>query len=359
MNILGIMNGTSLDGIDYTLCKIQSGKIKYLNKKSYSFPKSILKQLHLAAQDELKVSELSELSFELGELYSKHILKLLDLGWKIDLIGLHGQTVYHHGKKASLQIGEPSFIKLKTNIPVVFNFRAMDIAAGGEGAPLAAIFHDYLYKTYGKSKKVAFHNIGGISNLSYFNLNKRSSFDTGPGNMLMDLTCRLDKKSNLKFDKGGKLASKGSVDFKLLNKMLKHPYLKKLAPKSCGREEFGESFYNKFKAELSKLSLEDRLATLSEFTATTIVNSYTTILNVIPNTIYFCGGGALNTDLLFRIQRMLPESEIKTTNDLGLDVFAIEGMVFAYLAYLRNQNKKLNLKSITGAKKETILGCIV
>ena len=359
------MSGTSIDGIDFVLCnyKLATGKIEFLDMKSVSFSKDLQVSLHQAANNEVDLWTGAELHFKLGQFYAKKLKVVAQAKkWKFDLVGLHGQTVYHHGTKSTLQLGESSFIARDFKVPVVSNFRSRDIASLGQGAPLAPIFHRALLKSHLKKQPMAFHNLGGISNLTW--VQKKSSryeiasFDTGPANMLLDMCYRtlFPKKSG--FDKSGNFAAKGLVDVKLLNKMLKHSYFKKGYPKSCGREEFGEVFYSKYKKDLSKLKPEDQLATLTELSAVTIADSYKNNFKSIPERIYFSGGGVYNHFLMGRIQFHLPQVKFNTSEDIGWPACAVEGGAFALLAAYRYLEIPVEMNSITGAKEKFCLGQI-
>lgn len=226
---------------------------------------------------------------------------------------------------------------------------------GGEGAPIATFFHQIVFGQ--KNKTISVHNLGGISNISLIQNQKiRIGFDTGPANMLLDMTMQIETENKKLFDKNGAVASSGQVDSALLKKMLKHKFFTQKPPKSCGREEFGEIFYRRFESELLKLSLPDRMATLTELVALSIAQAYNNFCKPKPVKIIFCGGGAHNTYLLKRISFHMPEVMLKTTADLGWPEQAIEGAAFALLAAARVLNKKSNLPLSTGASRFTSLG---
>lgn len=354
-NILGIMNGTSLDGIDLVLCK-KSGKkdLKYISHADISFPPLLRQKLLKATQNLLTSGEASLLSHELGRYYATAISKVVKRKkWKVDLVGLHGQTIFHHSGKATLQIGEAAYLAQALNCRVVSDFRQADIAAGGRGAPIAGVFHQYMVT---ESQAVSLHNIGGISNLTFIKNKKvHFSFDTGPGNLLLDTYCQ--KYLSIPYDENGELAKKGIVNVGLLLKFLRHPYLQQKPPKSCGREEFGPAYLKRYDATIKKMKKQDVLATLTEFTAISIADAYKKN-KIKPETIYFCGGGAKNLHLLQRISYYLPEVKVTTTKTLGWDPQHIEGAAFAYLALLGFQGIPGNLPNCSGAKKAVVLGKI-
>lgn len=379
MKVLGVMNGTSLDGVDIVGCQIQKpNKMKLLLHKSVLFPTELQQLLVQAAKRELKVDQLAEAHHELGRFYAK-ILKPLGRGY--NLIGIHGQTVYHAAPKATLQIGEMAYVRSATGLPVVSNFRTADLAEGGQGAPIASLFHhevlapaalDWLKKNparqlpngYAKpnSKAVAIHNLGGISNLTWMMGKKVLAFDTGPANMLMDLYMqslnKADQNGERTYDRNGALASTGTPDPKTLLQLMDNDYFDKKPPKSCGREEFGEAFLKRVIGLMPDAGSANVAATLTELTAASIEAAYREHCPAMPAVIAFCGGGANNTYLLKRLKFRLPEVQVITTDDLGWPTQTIEGAAFALLAAYRMWEKPANLPATTGAKRSVLLGQI-
>ena len=364
LQVLGIMNGTSLDGVDFVLTEITKQVTKTLHcrykaMQSFVFPSKLKNKLQLAVMNQMNVEQLALLHHELGRFYAQCFkkLKFSPKLKKMDVIGLHGQTVFHKGRVASLQIGESSYLAYAANCPVISDFRAADIALGGEGAPIATFFHQQAFGHI--QKKLAVHNLGGISNLTLLSRGKViQGFDTGPANMLMDLEIQRSSKGKILFDKNGTTAKKGTANLALVNKMLSHSFFKKSAPKSCGREEFGISFLNKFDKGLKLISLEDRLATLTEFIAETISYSYKHLTAFIPTEIIFCGGGANNVFLLSLIKEKLPLVKISTVVDYQWSEKSIEGAAFALLAAAKVWNIPSNIPASTGAAKKIVLGKI-
>ncbi len=365
--VIGIMNGTSLDGVDFVLTeihkpktKLANPKVKFISEKSFHFPSEMKSQLAKAAKHESNVKELARLHHDLGRFYADCYKKLPAKFKGAKLIGLHGQTVYHEAPRATLQIGEPSYLASVSGKTVISDFRVADLSFGGQGAPIATLFHEKVLASTLKGKScIAIHNLGGISNLSL--INKKGvlvSFDTGPANMLLDLFIQSHTQGKTSYDNSGEIASRGTVQKQLLSQMSGHSYLKQAPPKSCGREEFGEIFLDRFKPEMVNLSLEDVLCTLTEFTATTIADAYQKFAKPIPEKIIFCGGGALNKFLLERIQALLPKINICTSVDLGWPVSSIEGAAFALLAAYRFWEIPANYPKTTGAKKLALLGKI-
>lgn len=359
LKVLGIMSGTSLDGIDFVKIKIHKKNLKceYLGMESFTFPLSLKNKLLKAAQNELKVADLAFVNHELGRFYAECYKQLPGPLKKVDLIGLHGQTVFHAGRVATMQIGEPSYLAFAAKTKVVSNFRSADLAVGGEGAPLAPFFHQVVFGKKGKT--ISLHNLGGISNLSLVqNGLLKIGFDTGPANMLIDEEVRSSTQSKLTFDKEGRLAAQGKVNSAILIEMLKHEYFAQKPPKSCGREQFGKAFYERFENELRQLNLQDRLATLTELTVQSIVKAYGQYCKPIPQEIIFCGGGSKNKYLINRIDQELESIKISTVEDYGWPTQSIEGAAFALLAACCLWKIPANVTRATSAKKNVVLGQI-
>lgn len=362
LRIVGIMNGTSIDGIDFVLTSVQKKgsqvQVKYLDQASISFPKSLSEKLYRAARHELKVDELSLLHHELGRYYAKTLSEIKKKKkWSFQLVGLHGQTVFHKAPEATLQIGESSYLSSELKVPVVSDFRVADLALGGQGAPIASLFHKVAFGALKKKNKAwALHNLGGISNLTVITRSGKveRAFDTGPANMLMDLFVK--QKSNKTYDANGAWASQGIPYHKVIDEFLEEKFFKKKPPKSCGREEFGEAFLNKLIQKINQARAEDQLATLVEFTARSIAYAYHHHVKSTPTEILLCGGGAKNHYLKKRIQFHLPELVVKTTEDYGWPSQAIEGGAFALLAAYRLWNMPSNLPETTGAQRSVTLG---
>lgn len=355
---LGIMNGTSIDGVDYVQIAydLNNKTIKLKQEKSFSFPATLQRRLRQATQHLLNVAELAELHYDLGRFYSQCFKKLPPQMKKNHVIGLHGQTVYHRGGAATLQIGEGSFLAFDAKTPVVQDFRAADIAAHGQGAPLATYFHHFVFAQ--KNKNICVHNLGGISNVTVLKGSKvLQSFDTGPANMLLDL--HMQKSGKKQFDDQGRLARNGRANLELINEMLEHNYFKLTPPKSCGREEFGEIFLAQFMKKSKSMTLRDRQASLTVFTALSIVESYSNFVKIDPDEIIFCGGGAKNKFLIECIKNFMPETKISTSVDHGWTLSSIEGAAFALMALQNLLGEKTNLPQTTGAKQSVHLGKLI
>jgi len=358
--VLGIMSGTSLDGVDYALCAISSDAVRLRELWSVRFPTRLRQALHRAAAGWLPSHELGQLHHDLGRFYALHARRPMSP----DAVGLHGQTVYHHPDPhapGTLQIGEPAYLAEALRVPVVSNFRAPDIAAGGQGAPLATMFHRLVFSRRGEA--ICVNNIGGISNVTALDWRRGSApkvlaFDTGPGNMLIDLAMSHFTRGNHRLDRDGAWAARGKPSEALLERWLRHPYFRNRPPKSTGRELFGEPFFARILRDMRRLSLRDAVATLTELTARSIAVNYRLHLPFAPKTILLTGGGASNPTLVGAIARQFPDAVIQTCQSLGWPAQAIEPAAFALLAALRLESKPGNLPATTGARHPALLGQI-
>ena len=355
--LIGIMSGTSLDGIDIALTKIHKNKISVLDFLHVNYPsrlKENILKLHFPEKNELEKSFL--LSNELAILTGKGINRLLlknNLSAKhIKGVGYHGQTIRHRPDKGySSQIGNADLLSEITNLTVVSNFRNRDIAAKGQGAPLVPAFHKALF--FSKLKNRVILNIGGISNITYLPKNGPIiGFDCGPGNILMDHWIKLNR--NLNFDKNGNWAKKGQVIDDLLKYFLKDKFFNKLPPKSSGRDLFNLDWIKK--GIKKNYSPEDIQRTLIELTATSIIDAIKKNCSG-TNEIYLCGGGAKNVYLI-EILKTKTNLSIKTTGDLNLPEQQVESVAFAWLANQTLDKKFNNSPDVTGAKGFRVLGSI-
>ncbi len=340
MQILGLMSGTSIDAVDCVLCTITWSTMTLEELWSVPFPKALQKRLHAAAANTSTTYELGQLQHDLGRFYATAATSH-PAAKRAKAAGLHGQTVFHAagGKApATWQIGDPAYLARALRVPIVYNFRANDLAAGGQGAPLATMFHVRAFAANGQH--VCINNLGGISNVTSIDWRdakeepKIKAFDTGPANVLLDLAMREWSKGKKTFDQDGKLARKGQANESLLKEWLKHPYFRKAPPKSTGRELFGEPFWRKHLKRLSALSIEDRLATLTELTAASLALNYTKHLPQPIDKVVLCGGGAANGFLRERIQARLATA-VCTSDALGWPAQSIEAAAFALLAWQR------------------------
>lgn len=352
--VLGLMSGTSADGL--TVCAIDPKPFKIVYFKNYPYDKKFQQKLLTAFA--LKAPQLSQLHYEIGARYAKIVLKFLKdfhlSAAQIAAVGMHGQTIYHgpHDKiPNTLQLAEPSFLSAALNVPVVSDFRAMDIALGGEGAPLMPFFDQYKWGQQ-KTPKILL-NIGGISNISVVGKNcKPLGFDCGPGNTLIDLACQ--QYFHKPFDKDGKLAAKGIPDKKAVAKLLKQPYFSQRPPKSLDKNAFGRAYLTKY---FSHKNPYDLMATLTFFTAAAIAKS---IGKFVPASaqkeLIVSGGGCYNKTLIKFLEQLVPHIKIKTSLAYGIDPQAKESAAFALFAWLNLQHKINHCAHATGAVKNAILG---
>ncbi len=379
MKVVGLMSGTSGDGVDAALVDIRGSghdlKVKSLAFVSCPYPAD-LQQLVLALSARGTVSEICHVNVVLGEWFARAALRVIKQSGlepaKIDLIGSHGQTIHHlpnavdepgiGSVHSTLQIAEPAIIAERTGIATVANFRPRDMAAGGQGAPLTPYAHYILLRDKKRSRLVA--NLGGIGNVTYLpagkGLDAILAFDTGPGNMVMDGLVRRLTKDRETMDRGGKLAAKGHVAIGLLAKLLAHPYLKRNPPKSTGREEFGDAFVEQILAaqKVHRLKSEDVLATCSLFTAITL-GSARRWLNGPVDEVLVGGGGVRNRTLMSNLSSVFSPVPVRTFEAAGWQSKAFEAAAFAVLAYQTFHGECTNVPSVTGATHPVVLGAIV
>lgn len=377
--IIGLMSGTSHDGIDAALMEISRNRgqlnLRPLCFRTYPYPRTVRERLlRLSQGAATTAAEVSRMNFTLGELFAGAVLRLCrDAGTspqEIDAIGSHGHTVYHRpreqdGVGSTLQIGEPAMIAQRTGITTVADFRPADVASGGEGAPLVPYVHYWLFHRCRRS--LAVHNIGGIANLTYLPAGKGLegviAFDSGPGNMVIDGVVRQVTRGRLLYDRNGKLARAGKVHAKLLTELLRHPYLKRRPPKSTGREEFGEPFVQKFLTRAKRLGLcpEDMVATATAFTAKSMALAYRDC--ILPQgplaEVFLVGGGGHNPALREMFAQELPTVRVRTVEELGYDGKAFEALAFGVLAYVTLCGLPSNVPSATGAARPAVLGKVV
>jgi len=382
MLVLGMMSGTSVDGIDASLVRISGAppnlQIKLFNHTSVAFPAAVRKEiLRVAEQNPITSGELSQLHFRLGHIYAGAALaackKFRISPNKIDLIGNHGQTIFHQGKTVSylgaqtastLQIGDGAIIAARTGITTISDFRPADMALGGNGAPLVP-FADYALYRDPKLCRVSL-NIGGIANITVIPANAKPSqvfaFDTGPGNMLIDALVSHFTHGRQRFDKNSALAEQGRAMPALLDELLRDPYLKLAPPKSTGREYYGAAYVKKLLALGKKHHAKPndlvRAATL--FTALSIVDALNRF--VLPKhkiqQLIVSGGGAQNPLLLAQLSAALPNLAVITSDELNVPTDAKESLAFALLAYETFHQRPSNIPSATGARGPAILGKI-
>ncbi len=369
MIAIGLMSGTSLDGVDAALVEIKNDQFKLLKFTTLTYEKSFKNKIMRNLNDKTaKLSEICSLNFELGYKFLDAVNLLLEnTNFKyedIDFIASHGQTIFHNPVQindnipSTLQIGEPSIISYHTNIKVVYDFRVMDMAAGGEGAPLVPMSEFLIFRS--NDKDIVLQNIGGIGNLTYLKKNTSIdnvlAFDTGPGNVMIDYF--VNRYYGLAYDDGGKIALRGMVIKPLLDYLKEDAFVTRKPPKSTGRElytkEFMEDLILKFK--LDNYDKEDIIATITEFTVYSIIYNYKEFLDNI-DLVIVSGGGSHNKYILERMKEIL-KVEVMTGDEYGISSDAKEAVAFVVLGYLTLNNRAGNVKSATGAKKSVILGKI-
>jgi anhydro-N-acetylmuramic acid kinase len=358
MRIAGIMSGTSLDGVDVAIVDAGArGRVRVIGFQSTVYPAAMRRRLLAVSNAETHTGEISRLHFELGELYARAANRAMRRFGRVELIGCHGQTIFHEGRRNTLQIGEPAVIAERTGVPVVANFRARDIAAGGEGAPLVPLA-DYLLFRHPRRTRVAL-NIGGIANITVIPAGARPhdvvAFDTGPGNMVIDALVREHTRGKQNFDRGGRLAALGRIRQALLGELLSDAYYRRNPPKSAGREQYGAEFVVRMKR--SRLPMRDLIATATALTAATIAIGVRSS-GAADAELIVSGGGARNPRIMALLAGFLPGAAVATSADYGIAIDAKEAVAFALLAHQTWLRRPGNLASATGARRAVVLGSV-
>jgi len=353
---IGLMSGTSLDGVDVALCEIDNKNC--LLKASLFVPMpSMLKEAILTIiNEETTLQKVGEIDHLLALFFAKGVNQLLRhenlAPEKILAIGSHGQTVWHEPNTLypfSMQLGNPSLLAVETKIDVVADFRSKDVALGGQGAPFAPAFHKFLFS---ELESCAVLNIGGMANISILG-KELIGYDTGCGNVLMDLW--IQEHKNMPYDKDGSWAKSGKVHSELLESMLNDNYFNLRFPKSTGREYFNKKFLINYLEPFGKICSEDIEATLLALTVQSIANE---IKKFKIKNLLVCGGGVRNVFLMSELQKELPLVDVGSTEEYGVSSDNIEAMIFAWFAHKRLAEEPIELMSVTGAKNNTILGGI-
>ena len=357
---VGLMSGTSLDGVDAVLAEIDpAGRIRLIHTQYLPYADSLRAQLlglHTPQPDEIHLAAIA--ANALARLYAQAVAALLGETSPdaVRAIGCHGQTLRHRPADGyTLQIGNASLLAELTGVTVVADFRSRDIAAGGQGAPLVPAFHAQALGDPGVHRVIA--NIGGIANITDLPINSEvRGWDTGPGNMLLDAWIKRHKGAH--YDHDGTWATSGSVDSGLLDSLATHGYLKQSPPKSAGREQFNLDWLDAALAGLGHaIDPADVQATLLEFTAMSLCDAVERECSTAKE-LYVCGGGAHNGTLMQRIHSRLPGVRVATTSALGIDPDWVEALAFAWLARQTLHHVPGNLPSVTGAQGPRILGAI-
>lgn len=356
---IGVMSGTSLDGLDIALIE-QGPAIKLVATHYIPMPETLradLLDLCASGPDEIARSAIAQQHWvKLAAHGISHLLDQQQLGPEhIRAIGSHGQTIRHEPARGfTVQIGNPALLTELTGITVVSDFRSRDVAAGGQGAPLVPAFHEALFGEHTGNRAVL--NVGGFSNLSLIETGKPvCGFDCGPGNVLLDAWIHLQCGES--FDRNGDWAASGTVQPRLLNALLSDPFFLTKGPKSTGRELFNLGWLQQHLTALPELAAEDVQATVLELTALTIVESLQSAQDQ-TQTLLVCGGGAHNTTLMTRLSTLLPGTRVSSTASYGVDPDWVEAMAFAWLAHCCLEGITANRPSVTGARGLRILGAI-
>lgn len=356
---VGGMSGTSADGVSFALASFRGRAFKLLQYKTYPYPDSLTRQILKGPQ--LTAAEISRLNVEIGQCCAHLLVRFLRQSEipfaEISVVGSHGQTIYHGGGDKipnTLQIGEPSFMTESTGIPVVSDFRTADLAAGGTGAPLIPFFDHFFF---GQGKTRALQNIGGIANVTVTGKPAhKTAFDTGPGNCLIDWAVRQFIGRPMNFDRGGKIAADGRIDFEAVRKMAAHPYFKKKPPKSTGRELFNERFIPE---SLKRAKGADLVATLTYFTAYAIHQSYERFVKDKVTEVIVSGGGALNATLMKHLAGLFSPVPVRSIETYGIPAQAKEPLAFAFFALRALEGKINHWPEGTGARKACVLGKMI
>jgi len=377
LRVAGLMSGTSADGVDVAIVEITSRTVNLLAFETIGYPAGLRRRIfELFEPTKARIENISHLNFVIGEVFAAALIEVArraDISLdSIDLVGSHGQTIYHAPQPrrlggirtgSTLQIGEPSVIAQRTGITTVADFRPRDIAAGGQGAPLVP-YADYLLFRHQRIRR-AVQNIGGVANVTFLpagcSLDQVIAFDTGPGNLLIDAMAGLVSAGRRRYDQGGKMAASGAVNKALLSKMLRHAFFRRRPPKTTGREQFGARYAQRLYGEARKarLSPNDLLATVTALTACSIADAYRRFLPRMPDQVILCGGGARNPTLVAMLRRELAAVDVLIMDELGLDADAKEAVSFALLARETIRQTANNVPAATGANQPVVLGKIV
>lgn len=376
MRVIGLMSGTSADGIDAALVTVRrrggglGARLEAFRQLAYS---SHLRRGLLAAADgaALDAAQLASLGWEIGERQAVAVRGVCAMARiptsAVDLVGCHGHTLHHDPRDARVtwQIGEAAVVAVRTGITTIADFRPADVAAGGEGAPLVPAAHAWLFRHARRGR--AIQNLGGIGNVTYLppgsGLEGVLAFDTGPGNMLIDAIVRRASGGARWFDAGGRGAARGRVDEELVRAWLRQPYFRRRPPKSTGRELFGDRWVEAMiaDAERRRVAGDDLLATVTALTAASCADAYRRFL--LPrgrlDEVWVCGGGSENPTLLAMLRDRLPGVAVGVCDELGTPSRAVEAVAFALLAAATALGLPGNVPAATGAARSLVLGKIV
>lgn len=381
--VVGLMSGTSVDGVDAALVKIHGNgmdtKTEMIAFKNYPYDEQVRKRIfELFVPGTSTVDKICHMNFLLGEIFARAALDIIaEAGYTpedIDIIGSHGQTIYHmpnpiddsgYNVRSTLQIGESAVIAERTGIITVDDFRVRDMAAGGQGAPLVPYTEYMIYRD--KNKNIALQNIGGISNVTVIPVNcsmdEVFAFDNGPGNMVIDEVVKRITNGNQNYDKDGQMAGKGTINGMLLDYLMDDKYFRLPLPKTTGREYFGSAYVDRLMNRARELNIEreDLVATVTALTAKSIADSYKYYIldKYRLDRVIIGGGGSYNKTLLKFIKGYLKNIEVITQENLGFSSDAKEAVAFAILANEAINGYANNIPKVTGAKRPVVMGKIV
>lgn len=356
---IGLISGTSVDGVDCVLVDFSDNTPKIVSTHFQPSPELLRNEvLEVCTGETLSPEQLGTLDIKIGHFFAAAVNELLTLSKTqandVAAIGSHGQTVWHKPNgdhPFSMQLGDPNSIAYLSAITTVADFRRMDVAAGGQGAPLAPLLHQDVF--YSPAADRAVVNIGGISNITCLPATgEKLAFDTGPGNVLMDYW--IGKHQQKRYDENGDWAATGQSVPALLQRFLAAPYLKLPHPKSTGRELFNGDWLESQLSNFGEVCAADVQATLLEFTATTIAADINAAIK--PSALYVCGGGAHNAALMAALAKHLPSCKVDSTQVLGIDPDWVEAVAFAWMARMRILGRPINTSPFTGAARPVILG---
>ena len=371
--VVGLMSGTSLDGIDVVLVKITGSgvhsQIEQIAFKTVGYEIAVRQAIREVCQmDTSNTALVCSLNFVLGGLFADAVIEICQEAGivlaELDLIGSHGQTIWHQPGKSTLQIGEAAVIAERTGVITVADFRVRDVAAGGQGAPLVPYTEYLLYRHPLKTRLL--QNIGGIGNVTALPAGGGpetvTAFDTGPGNMMIDFAVTTLTDGRLQYDDEGRMGSKGRVDEHMLAELMSHPYINQVPPKTTGREVFGDQYTA---AVMSKnlargVHATDIIATLTCFTAKSIATAYRQF--ILPqykvDEVILSGGGSHNKTLVAMLRHELPNTPVRIQEELGFSSDAKEAVAFAVLANEAISDHTNNLPSVTSARTPVVMGKI-